>query len=95
MLTRTFRSDAARRRKPVTIRLDGARLRELRLSMGLSQQQVGDAIGRTKAYVGQMEAEKTLPSVASAIGLQEYFGIALHDSGALIIEVDNAARSAT
>jgi transcriptional regulator with XRE-family HTH domain len=87
MLTRTFQSDKARRRPPVTVTVDGARLRELRMSMGLSQQQVGDAIGKTKVYVGQIELEKTLPSVAMAVALQEFFGIALHDCGALHIEV--------
>lgn len=87
MLTRTYRSDAFKRRKPMTVVLDGARMRELRLSMGLSQQQVGDAIGRTKAYVGQVEMEKTMPSVDTAADLQDFYGIVLHDSGALVIEV--------
>lgn len=87
MLTRTYRSDAAKRRKPMTVVLDGARMRELRLSMGLSQQQVGDAIGRTKAYVGQVEMEKTMPSIDTAADLQNFYGVALNDCGALVIEV--------
>lgn len=87
MLTRTFRSDKTRRRPPVTITVDGARMRELRMSLGLSQQQVGDAVGKTKAWVGQVEMEKTMPSVAMASALQEFYGIALHDYGAMSIEV--------
>lgn len=85
MLTRTYLSDRMKQRKPVTVAVDGARLRELRLSLGLSQQQVGDAVGRTKAWVGQVEMGKTMPGVDAALALRDFYGIAAMDTGALVI----------
>lgn len=85
MMTRTYRSDARRQRKPITITVDGRRMRELRLSLGLSQRQVGHAINRTKAYIGQVEAEKTMPSVDAALALQAFYGHMAADTGALLI----------
>lgn len=87
MLVRTYRSDKERTRRPTTVSIDGARLRELRLSMGLSQEQVGAAVGRTKMWVSQVEMEKTMPSIEASLALQEFFGIAAADCGALLVEV--------
>lgn len=87
MLTRTFRSNKARTRKQMTVVVDGALLREVRMSAGLSQEDVARAIGKTKAAVSQMELEQMMPSVETALAMQELFGVALHDSGALKIEV--------
>lgn len=87
MLTRTYNSDKARRRKPTTIVLDGARLRKLRESMGLTQKQVAEAIGRTKAFVGHLEAELAMPSVETAEALRDFFGVQAHEKKALVITV--------
>lgn len=75
----------------MTVRLDGARLRELRIGLGLTLQEVGDAIGKTRAFVSQMETEVAMPSSSTVTDLQEFYGIALHDSGAIVVEVGGAA----
>jgi transcriptional regulator with XRE-family HTH domain len=87
MITRTYRSNKERTRRPTTVSIDGARLRELRLSMGLSQEQVGTAVGRTKMWVSQVEMEKTMPSIDATMALQEFFGVAAADYGAIAVEV--------
>jgi transcriptional regulator with XRE-family HTH domain len=88
MLTRIYQSDKDRRRRPTTIVLHGARLKKLRLSLGLTQSQVAASIGCTKAFVGHLEAERAMPSVQTAEALRDLFGVALHDARALIIVVD-------
>lgn len=88
MLTRFYQSDKDRRRRPMTILLDGARLKKLRLSLGLTQLQVATAIGCTKAFVGHLEAERAMPSAQTAEALRDLFGVALHDQKALRIVVD-------
>jgi transcriptional regulator with XRE-family HTH domain len=75
----------------MTVRLDGLRLRELRMGLGLTMQQVGEAIGKTRAFVWQLETEAAMPSSTTITDLQQFFGVSLHDSGALVVEAGDAA----
>ena len=86
MITRTILSDKLRQRKPVTITLNGAALRELRLSMGWSQTEMARRIGKSKPYVGHLEAERLIPSLEAAETMRDVIGIALYDTGALVVE---------
>lgn len=88
MRTRFYKSDKLRQRKPTTIVLDGARLKKLRLSRKMTQQQVADAIGCTREFVASMEAETTMPSVQTAEALRDLFGVDAQDKRALVIVVD-------
>lgn len=88
MLTRFYQSDKDRRRRPTTIVLDGARLRKLRQSKGLTQKQVAEAIGCSKAFIHHLEAERAMPSVETAEALRDLFGAEAQDKRALVIVVD-------
>ena len=88
MRTRFYKSDKLRQRKPTTIVLDGARLKKLRLSRKMTQQQVADAIGCTREFVASMEAETTMPSVQTAEALRDLFGAEAQDKRALVIVID-------
>ena len=88
MRTRFYKSDKLRQRKPTTIVLDGARLKKLRLSRKMTQQQVADAIGCTREFVASMEAETTMPSVQTAEALRDLFGVDAQDKRALVIVID-------
>lgn len=41
----------------------GGTLRNLRLGAGLSQQQLGDAAGMDRTYIGRLEADEHSPSL--------------------------------
>lgn len=86
MLTRTFSSDKQRQRRPVVVRLDGAALRSLRLSMGLSYRKMASLLGKSPAYVWHLEDERMVPSVESAEDIIRILGTAAHESGALTLE---------
>lgn len=86
MITRTFLSDRQRQRRPVTIRMDGQALRGLRLSLGWTQAEFAERIGKTKPYVCHLERERVMPSVATAEDIVNVLGHAAADSGALVME---------
>jgi transcriptional regulator with XRE-family HTH domain len=86
MITRTILSDKTRQRRPVTITLNGAAFRELRLSLGWSQAEMARRIGKATPYVGHLECERLIPSLAAVDDMRDAIGIALHDSGALTVE---------
>ena len=86
MITRTILSDKARQRKPVTITLNGSAFRELRLSLGWSQAEMARRIGKAKPYVGHLECERLIPSLAAVEAIKNAIGDAVHESGALVVE---------
>jgi putative transcriptional regulator len=49
-------------------------VRELRTSMGLSQQQLGDAMDVSRQTINSIEKERYTPSLPLAISLARYFG---------------------
>lgn len=70
----------------MTITLNGAAFRELRLSLGWSQAEMARRIGKAKPYVGHLECERLIPSLAAAEAIKDAIGDALHSSGALVVE---------
>ena len=69
----------------VRIDLDGAKLRELRLSAGMTLADVAKRAGRSFAAVGHYEREAMTPGQHAIDGLRRVFGDALAESGALTI----------
>ena len=53
------------------------RLRALRLSRGLTLQNVGDAVGSMRHYISNLESARISPSLAMAITLAEFFDVSL------------------
>lgn len=55
----------------------GLRLREIRLHMGLTQEQVGEAVGLSYSYIGRIErgqkniSLQTLSKIATVLGVSE------------------------
>jgi putative transcriptional regulator len=49
-------------------------VRELRTSMGLSQQQLGEAMDVSRQTINSIEKERYTPSLPLAIALARYFG---------------------
>ena len=53
------------------------RLKQLRNSKGLTLKQLGDAIGSTKATIGNLENSNKQPSLAMLCALADYFDVSL------------------
>jgi putative transcriptional regulator len=49
-------------------------VRELRRAMGLSQQQLGEAMDVSRQTINSIEKERYTPSLPLAIALARYFG---------------------
>lgn len=54
-------------------------LRVLRMARGWSQQQAADRAGISRSYIGMLETNGRIPSVAVARKLARVYGIAWHD----------------
>lgn len=55
----------------------GDRLKHLRLSKGLTQEKLAEAIGTTKQNISQIEKDKNLPGQKLMIALADYFDVSL------------------
>lgn len=64
----------------------GARIRELRQRAGLTQAQVGHALGRTKTAVSYMESGRTAVNASQIYRLAQLFGC--HPAEVLFLEVE-------
>ena len=53
------------------------RLRALRLSRGLTLQNVGDAVGNNRQSISNMECERASPSLAVVIALSDFFDVSV------------------
>jgi putative transcriptional regulator len=54
-------------------------VRELRTAKGLSQAELGAAVGVSRQTINSIETGKYLPSLPLAIGLARYFGTTVED----------------
>ena len=57
--------------------LFSSRLKSLRLSKGLTLQQLGESIGSTKATMGNLENSNKQPSLLMVVALADYFDVSL------------------
>jgi len=69
----------------------GERLRELRLSHGLTLEQVAEAASLSKAYISQMENDKANPSLGTIKAVMDVFGLPLSE---LFIHREDSRRAA-
>ena len=69
------------------IEFHGDRLKSLRLSQGLSLEDVAKATGCSFSAVGHWENERHFPSPEMIESLQRFFGDAIESSGALKVMV--------
>lgn len=67
------------------VELDGAKLRELRASQGLTLSDVARRADVSVAVVSQWEHEAAVPGVDGLAGLRRVFGDALAASGAVVV----------
>jgi transcriptional regulator with XRE-family HTH domain len=76
------------------IDLDGAKLRELRLSLGMTLAEVATIVGCSFAAIGHYEREAMIPGQDAINGLRRVFGDALESTGALVTTswVENEIR---
>jgi len=65
-------------------------IRELRAGRGLSQGQLGDALGVSRQTINAIETERYTPSLPLAIGLARFFGTTVED----VFHVDENGRQA-
>ena len=65
-------------------------VRELRSARGLSQGELGDALGVSRQTINAIETERYTPSLPLAIGLARFFGINVED----MFHVDGNGRKA-
>ena len=65
-------------------------IRELRATRGLSQGQLGDALGVSRQTINAIETERYTPSLPLAIGLARFFGTTVED----VFHVDENGRHA-
>ena len=65
-------------------------IRELRAARGLSQGQLGDALGVSRQTINAIETERYTPSLPLAIGLARFFGTTVED----MFHVDANGRQA-
>ena len=54
-------------------------VRERRIAKGLSQAELGAAVGVSRQTINSIETGKYLPSLPLAIGLARYFGTTVED----------------
>lgn len=55
-------------------------IRELRTARGLSQGQLGDALGVSRQTINAIETERYTPSLPLAIGLARFFDTTVEDT---------------
>ena len=65
-------------------------VRELRSARGLSQGQLGDALGVSRQTINAIETERYTPSLPLAIDLARFFGTTVED----MFHVDENGRRA-
>jgi putative transcriptional regulator len=65
-------------------------VRELRSTRGLSQGDLGDALGVSRQTINAIETERYTPSLNLAIGLARFFGTSVED----LFHVDDNGRKA-
>ncbi len=65
-------------------------VRELRSTRGLSQGDLGDALGVSRQTINAIETERYTPSLPLAIGLARFFGTSVED----LFHVDDNGRKA-
>lgn len=53
----------------------GKRIKELRTSVGMSQQELGDLVGLTATGIFYWESGKTQPSIDALEKIMDYFGV--------------------
>ncbi len=70
----------------VLLRLDGLRLAELRLALGLTMRQAAQELGVSAAAVCCWEHEQRSPTSVQVEALRSLYGEALGVSGALVEE---------
>ena len=66
------------------------RLRALRLSRGLTLQNVGDVVGSNRQSIGNLENSRASPSLAMAIAIANFFDVSVDY---LVGRSDNPART--
>lgn len=57
----------------------GEKIRQLRLKMGLTQEELADRCELTKGFISQVERELTSPSIATLVDILECLGTNLKD----------------
>ncbi len=57
----------------------GANIKRLRINKGVTQEQLGDALGVSSQAVSKWENEATLPDILSLPKLADYFGISIDE----------------
>jgi predicted transcriptional regulator len=76
------------------IDLDGPKLKELRLGLGMTLGEVATIVGCSYSAIGQYEREGMIPSADVINGLRRVYGDALTSTGALVVrtmaEIENA-----
>lgn len=60
------------------MKFDGKRLKDMREAKGLSQQHVGDAIGASRASIGQWESGTATPDLKTIGKIGTFFGVMGH-----------------
>ena len=55
----------------------GKRIKQLRASKKLSQQQLADEIGSSSGYISEIESGKTIPGGTRLLSLKRFFGISI------------------
>lgn len=61
----------------INFQLFSFRLKSLRLNSELTLQQLGEAIGSTKATIGNLENGNKQPSLLMIVALADYFDVSL------------------
>ena len=69
----------------VRIDLDGHKLKELRLGLGMTLAEVATVVGCSYSAIGQYEREGMIPSADVINGLRRVYGDALTSTGALVV----------
>ena len=73
------------RRTGLRTTVDGARLRELRISQDMSQSIAAQKAGISQATMHAIEAERAVPTTETIAALRSLFGDALSSSGAVVV----------
>lgn len=69
----------------------GERLKKLRKSVGLSQQELGDILGLSKACISQYEKNARVPSIETLINISNYYEVSVDYliGNSLIVDKNN------
>lgn len=66
----------------------GERIRDLRLSVGLTQEELADRCELTKGYISQLENDLTSPSIATLVDILSALGTSLKEFFATMDETE-------